>query len=56
MGVICKVCKIESEDLLVCRQCEGDFCDDCGAEYNQFTQVDYDCCKECVENKKYGIN
>lgn len=27
-------------------------CEDCGASYNQFTQIDYNCCKKCEESFK----
>ncbi len=48
----CIVCGIEGVELYTCQICEHEYCDKCGAEYNQFTQIDFDCCKPCSENRK----
>lgn len=52
--MICEICSTEQEDLLECERCDKQYCDDCGARYNQFTQIDYDCCKDCGDDMKGG--
>ena len=47
---VCHICGKPAE--YICRNCDECFCDDCGATYNQFTQIDYDCCKSCEQNIK----
>lgn len=47
---VCESCGKPDTDL---HQCEG--CDQligycCQATYDQFTQIDYNCCKSCAEN------
>lgn len=49
---ICELCETE-EGIAECINCEKWYCDNCSAEYNQFSQIDYNCCKECqydIEN------
>lgn len=48
----CEQCEKPSDDLRICEKCEIEFCGDCQAVYNQFSQIDYDCCKDCAENSK----
>ena len=45
---LCHICGQPAE--YICCDCDKYFCDDCGATYNQFTQIDYDCCKACEQN------
>lgn len=47
---ICESCFKPVDDLRECERCETMIGDCCQAEYNQFTQIDYNCCKSC------GIN
>lgn len=44
-----KTCDVNEGEPLTCTKCGEYYCDACGAEYNQFTQIDYDCCKNCSE-------
>lgn len=43
----CCVCGKEVSGELECKLCEEPYCEDCGATYNQFTQIDFNCCKTC---------
>lgn len=45
----CKVCKEHSTELYTCERCDELFCSNCQTEYNQFSQIDYNCCKTCAE-------
>jgi len=49
----CQICSKKTDEIRICERCEIDFCEDCHAEYNQFSQIDYDCCKECAETAKW---
>lgn len=46
----CAVCGNDTE--YTCRDCGVPICEDHQAVYNQFTQIDYDCCVDCAENKR----
>ncbi|EJL66291.1 ASCH domain-containing protein [Flavobacterium sp. CF136] len=37
------------EELHVCERCEQEFCSYCQAPYNQFSQIDYNCCNYCAD-------
>jgi len=39
------VCNCGELATRICERCGEPFCEDCQAEYNQFTQIDYDCCE-----------
>ena len=47
----CHICGEEAE--IICTRCEQQFCDKCSAVYDQFTQIDYDCCINCAESMKW---
>jgi len=49
----CCVCGKEVSGELECKLCEEPYCEDCGATYNQFTQIDYNCCKTCAERNDH---
>lgn len=44
----CNCCNKIATELFECTKCNNDFCEGCQAEYNQFTQIDYDCCTDCA--------
>lgn len=48
----CNVCGKEDEELFECERCNELYCDSCQASYNQFTQIDYNCCKPCSERDR----
>lgn len=48
---ICEICEKESDDLFACERCDQMICDKCQAVYNQFTQIDFNCCKSCAANQ-----
>ncbi len=50
--VICEVCEKESKELYQCERCGQMYCDNCGANFDQFSQIDYNCCKKCAERNK----
>ena len=40
----------------VCQRCDQPFCEKHSAMYNQFSQIDYDCCIRCqesIENREF---
>lgn len=41
----CHICG--EPTLLICEICNKPYCEDCGAVYDQFSQVDFDCCSVC---------
>jgi hypothetical protein len=46
---VCEVCEKNVKELTHCERCDTKLCFDCCAPYNQFTQIDYDCCKTCAK-------
>lgn len=46
----CNVCEEPCE--LTCERCGEHYCEKHKATYNQFTQIDYDCCSMCQESMK----
>jgi hypothetical protein len=42
---VCHICGQPAN--LICARCGEWFCSDCQTPYNEFTQIDYDCCKPC---------
>jgi hypothetical protein len=47
----CSVCGKTTNELFPCSICEELYCDNCHAIYNQFTQIDYNCCRTCGDNR-----
>jgi hypothetical protein len=47
--MLCYICG-EMADR-ICEKCEEPICGDCQAEYNQFSQIDYDCCERCANTQ-----
>lgn len=47
--MFCEYCAKESIELNNCSKCDLKICYDCQAPYNQFTQIDYDCCLDCSD-------
>lgn len=45
----CEVCEKDVKETYRCERCDRMYCDNCGATYDQFTQIDYNCCKSCAE-------
>jgi hypothetical protein len=48
----CRCCtnKETDEEMHLCKRCEQEYCVDCQAGFNQFSQIDYNCCQDC-ENR-----
>jgi hypothetical protein len=49
---VCHICGQPAD--LICAICGEYFCPNCSSHYNQFTQIDYDCCKRCEDVMKEG--
>jgi len=47
-GLVCARCSKNTNELFMCEKCQEDVCDKCLATYNQFTQIDFNCCKPCA--------
>ena len=47
----CHICKSNTSEEYVCEICDEYYCEGCSSTYNQFSQIDYNCCKECQEVK-----
>jgi hypothetical protein len=45
---VCHICGQPAD--LICAICGEYFCPKCSAPYNQFTQIDYDCCMRCGDS------
>lgn len=43
----CECCGEKHSELYPCTKCDQMFCHNCQMPYNQFTQIDYDLCKDC---------
>lgn len=42
------ICACGKHATGVCRICGEPVCEYCQAKYNQFTQIDYNCCESCA--------
>lgn len=47
--LVCTRCEKDATELFECQRCTENVCDKCLESYNQFTQIDYDCCKSCAK-------
>lgn len=45
----CEVCAETVEEVYHCERCDRLICSKCQAEFNQFSQIDFNCCKSCAE-------
>jgi SAM-dependent methyltransferase len=50
--VLCEQCQKKVTEVYECEKCKEMYCDKCAAEYNQFTQIDYNCCKTCGQRNE----
>jgi len=48
----CHICGNSNSELTECERCEELYCESCPATYNQFSQIDYNCCESCG-NRNY---
>jgi len=48
---LCHVCRQPTD--LICEKCDEPYCENHKAVYDQFNQIDYDCCSECAEQMKF---
>lgn len=48
----CHCCNKTSaqDEIFKCERCERDMCSDCQAPYNQFSQIDFNCCIDCYND------
>ena len=48
----CHCCEktIAETEIFKCERCEELMCSDCQAPYNQFSQIDYNCCINCYKD------
>lgn len=48
----CHCCNKTSaqDEIFQCERCERDMCSDCQAPYNQFSQIDFNCCIDCYKD------
>ena len=44
----CERCERNAIELFMCEKCGSKVCEKCLAAYNQFSQIDYDCCRTCA--------
>jgi|GEM_PF-294316 len=52
----CSCCtnKETDEEMHICERCEQEYCINCQAEFNKFSQIDYNCCEKCANtNNQY---
>lgn len=48
----CYDCKTTKGELAECERCGAFYCEEHKAVYDQFTQIDYNCCLDCSETIK----
>lgn len=48
---VCEKCEKDVKGTFMCERCNEMICDECSAEYNKFTQIDYNCCKGCARQE-----
>lgn len=48
---LCHCCGKDSE--YECERCNEPMCSNCHAPYNQFSQIDYNCCVDCYDKTDY---
>ena len=46
----CHICKSKTSEEYVCEICDEYYCEECSSTYNQFSQIDYNCCEYCQES------
>lgn len=51
-SIVCERCEKNVTEVYPCERCEMMICDKCQAEYNQFAQIDYTCCKQCAVSSR----
>ncbi len=44
---LCHICGKPTDKDSLCERCDKYFCEKCSAKYNQFTQIDFNCCESC---------
>lgn len=44
---VCDRCEKDADEVHACERCDRLICEECQAPYNQFTQIDFTCCKGC---------
>jgi hypothetical protein len=47
----CYDCETTKGELAECERCGSIFCEKHSSVYNQFSQIDYNCCLSCSETK-----
>lgn len=50
---ICHICGEPTSKDNLCKICGEYYCDECDSVYNQFTQIDFNCCQSCASRKDY---
>lgn len=46
----CHICGNQNKEEWVCERCDQIYCESCSAKYDCFSQIDYNCCSNCVDN------
>lgn len=45
----CYVCSNTNKELNECEKCNGLYCEKCSSVFDQFSQIDYNCCENCAK-------
>ena len=48
--IACHICGTKTD--FQCEKCDEYMCHDCQAPYNQFSQIDYNCCTSCYQTQR----
>lgn len=48
---VCEKCNQKAGELYMCEICEEMYCYNCRASYNQFSQIDFNCCDSCAKSR-----
>ena len=47
----CHICDTKTD--FECERCHNYMCEGCQTPYNQFSQIDYNCCTSCASADRY---
>lgn len=48
----CQICE-KNDSEVRCEHCDQVFCDNCSAGFDQFSTIDYNCCKACARYHEF---
>lgn len=49
----CHLCGQKVDYESVCKKCENYYCEDCSVPFTIHTQIDFNCCENCINYEEY---